>query len=103
MVGVSNAHDFDFEKHSNAQVIPFTIETLTPDQHYNEYILTSLRTKWGIELKNLQVHGEHYKNYFLDHITKKLKEETVQLCEGIYTLTQKGKLFADKIAADLFI
>ena len=28
----------------------------------------------GIELNQLQKHGEHYANFFLDHITKKLKE-----------------------------
>lgn len=87
----------------NESVVPFNIETLTPNQHYNEYILTSLRTIWGVELSKLETHGEQYKDFFLNHITKKLEEKTVQQHEGIYTLTQKGKLFADKIAADLFI
>lgn len=87
----------------NTGTIPSTVEILTPDQHYNEYILTSLRTCWGVELSKLKNLGEQYTKYFLDHVTQKLREETVQMHEDIYTLTQKGKLFADKIAADLFI
>ncbi len=87
----------------NESIIPFTKEELTADQHYNEYILTSLRTSWGVDLNKVKKHGNHYADFFLDHISNKIKEETVQQHKGIYTLTQKGKLFADKIAADLFI
>ncbi len=97
------ANNPEYIKNMNEEIISFTKEELTPDQHYNEYILTSLRTKWGIDLSKLQNHGERYINFFMDHIAQKLKEQMVQQSENVYTLTQKGKLFADKIAADLFI
>ena len=97
------ANNPQYIKSISEGVVPFTKEDLTPNQHYNEYILTSLRTCWGVELSKLNTYGELYTNYFLNHITKKIAEQTVQHHQGIYTLTQKGKLFADKIAADLFI
>ncbi len=87
----------------NENLVPSTIEILTPDQQYNEYILTSLRTCWGVEVSKLNKLGDRYTNYFHDHISQKLKEETVQERDSVYTLTQQGKLFADRIAADLFI
>lgn len=49
----------------NQSIIPFTKEELTPDQHYNEYILTSLRTSWGVDLNKLKKHGDHYTIFFL--------------------------------------
>ena len=85
------------------EMVPFTKEVLTSNQHYNEYILTSLRTCWGVELDKLNNYGEQYAHYFLDQIERKILEKTVCQHEGTYTLTQKGKLFADKIASDLFI
>ena len=97
------ANNPQYIKSISEGVVPFSKEDLTPNQHYNEYILTSLRTCWGVELSKLSAYGELYTNYFLNHITKKIAEQTVQHHQGIYTLTQKGKLFADKIAADLFI
>ncbi len=97
------ANNLLYIKSINESIIPFTKEELTADQHYNEYILISLRTSWGVDLNKVKKHGIHYADFFLDHISIKLKEETVQQHKGIYTLTQKGKLFADKIAADLFI
>jgi len=97
------ANNNQYIKSINERVVPFTIEMLSPNQHYNEYILTSLRTIWGVELSKLKMFGDQYKDFFLNHIAKKLEEQTVQQHEGVYTLTQKGKLFADKIAADLFI
>jgi len=89
----------------------YTEEMLTTNQRYNEYVLTSLRTMWGINLKHVeQVFGENY----LAHCLKEaniyiLKNQIVKnhspYTEGDEThlfLTDSGKLFADKIASDLF-
>lgn len=78
-------------------------EVLTPNQRYNEYVLTSLRTVWGTDLEHIKQFGE---NYF----TNCLKEAEVYINSGdiiqndsrLY-LTDKGKLLADKISSDLFV
>ncbi len=82
----------------------FEKETLTPAQHYNEYILTTLRTKWGSDLKYIET------KFGTDYVSNCLKEADTYLLSGdlkkennILFLTDKGKLIADKIASDLFV
>lgn len=82
----------------------FEKETLTTPQHYNEYILTTLRTMWGSDLKYME---ENFGNNYLLHC---LKEANTYFLSGdikkendTLFLTDKGKLIADKIASDLFV
>lgn len=84
--------------------VPIEVITLSPEDQVNEYILTSLRTKWGCDLSQLKT------KYGVDLLSKQehyLKKLTTQDLifedEGFLILTDKGKLFADKIASDLFI
>lgn len=82
-------------------IIPFTEEVLTNEDHYNEYILTRLRTKWGIHLNEIV----HYNPPHLIEIQKLLLNYTenglIYETGGIYRLSQKGKLLADEITLHL--
>jgi len=98
------ANNAKYIKGLNEKNIPFEVITLSREDQINEYILTSLRTKWGCDLsllKNkysidlLQVHGNYleklaYQSYLFEE-------------EGHLILTQSGKLLADKIASELFV
>ena len=84
--------------------IPFELENLSHVNHINEYLLTTLRTSWGCDLDYLSEH------FYFDLLIKRKKEiDQFQLLgliekkENILVLTRKGKLLADKIAADLFV
>ena len=78
-------------------------EVLTIDQMYNEYILTSLRTSWGCDIEHItNVFGKSYKSHFLKNIDEAIINKHVQPEGNVYTLTNKGKLFADGIASSLF-
>jgi len=80
--------------------IPFEKEILTPSQQVNEYIMTSLRTIEGLDLEKLSASV----NYQLKAVSKKfIDEEKMILKENKLTLTREGKLFADGIAAELFV
>ena len=82
----------------------FEKETLTTNQQFNEYIMTSLRTRWGCSLEHIQnVFGEKYINKLELNISPFIKKEWVILNSKTYFLTESGKLFADGIASDLFI
>jgi len=72
-------------------------ERLTDVQKLNEYIMTSLRTIEGLDLKKVgsSEFGARSQK-FID--TGKMIEEN-----GFLKLTREGKLFADGIAAELFI
>jgi oxygen-independent coproporphyrinogen-3 oxidase len=81
----------------------FEKETLTEKERFNEYMLISLRTMWGTELAYLKsnFNDELVKN-FLQQVERFIQDGTIILKGNFYTLTEKGKLLADRIAGDLF-
>ncbi len=85
-------------------LVPYEIMELTEEDRVNEYLLTSLRTKWGCDLELLR------SNYEVDllqmhevYLTKLLDQGMILIEDDFITLTNSGKLLADKIASDLFI
>lgn len=85
-------------------IIPSTVEMLSPADQTNEYLLTGLRTKWGVELQKLEKLSA---GAFALQASKELGRMTrkgwIREDSGILLLTQAGKLFADRIASELFI
>lgn len=80
------------------------IEELSKIDRFNEYIMTSLRTQWGTNLDKIA--SDFGKPYV--EITKKQMKSFVEngqltLENEVIKLTQTGKLFADGIAAELFV
>lgn len=79
-------------------------ELLTPNDRFNEYIMTSLRTMWGISIEKVALdfgydYVQHLKKEIEPYIEKK---EVVLQDNNSYVLTAKGKLMADHIASALF-
>ena len=84
--------------------IPGTEELLTAEQRYNEYIMTSLRTIWGCDPKQIaKRHGKKMLTYFNEKVIPFINNETVGTDGKKYFLTDKGKLLADNIAVELFV
>ena len=78
-------------------------ETLTATQQLNEYIMISLRTSLGINLKMIkQKFGDNFSQEVLSKTTILLQSNYINILNNHIQLTQKGKLFADSIAADFF-
>jgi oxygen-independent coproporphyrinogen-3 oxidase len=81
----------------------FEWEYLSETDRFNEFIMTGLRTKWGIDLDFIQ---ESFPDSFILQLKIELenpiKNSLLLLKNSNVVLTQKGKLFADKIASDLF-
>lgn len=84
--------------------LPFTEEATSPIDTANDYILTSLRTIWGLDLEYIQ------KSLGFDLTQIKRKETELLFNENLLLrennrllLTAKGKLLADSIAASLFL
>ena len=81
----------------------FEFENLTTTQNYNEYIMTSLRTIWGTNLKTIESdYGKNYLDYCKQEAQKHIASKHIEEKESKLFLTSKGKLLADKIASDLF-
>ena len=85
-------------------IIPAEHEILSIENRVNEYIMTSLRTMWGMDLNTIAIEfGQDYKKHLENNLQEFIEAEHISLNENIATLTNKGKLFADKIASELFI
>lgn len=78
----------------------FEQELLSPEQRYNEAILTALRTVWGLSPNDL---APAFRDYFLEKIPPFLQNGQIEQNGDRYRLTRTGKFFADGIAVDLFL
>ena len=88
----------------NKNELFFESEKLTPLQKYNEYVMVSLRTMWGCDLNIIgERFGEEPAAHFSRSAARYLISGEMIEKTGIYYLTDEGKLFADGIAADLFL
>ncbi|MDR0815606.1 MAG: radical SAM family heme chaperone HemW, partial [Bacteroidales bacterium] len=81
----------------------FEREELTPAEAYNDYVLTGLRTKWGVEIKHIREKwNQAFVNAFLQHASGYIQNGFMTENSGNYLLTRKGKFIADRVASDLF-
>lgn len=82
----------------------FEEELLTEQQRYNEFVMTGLRTKWGISLAVVnEKFGESYVNALLSDAASWLASGDLLRNGDLLVLSAKGKLLADRIASDLFV
>jgi oxygen-independent coproporphyrinogen-3 oxidase len=83
--------------------LPIEIETLTATDKYNEYIMTGLRTMWGVSLEKIETNfGKNYKNYLLLQSEKYINQHLLYIDDNKLLTTKKGKFLSDGIASDLF-
>ncbi len=83
--------------------LPCEAEILTQEDRYNEYIMTGLRTIWGVSLIRIeQEFGPDYLNYLKQQSQKFISDGLLIITDGILTPTLKGKFLTDGIASDLF-
>jgi len=82
----------------------FEREELSANDRFNEYMLTGLRTMWGVSAAYITSHFEQeFYFHFLNAVKPYLERGLVLETNGAYTLTRDGKLLADRIASELFI
>ncbi|MVN90367.1 radical SAM family heme chaperone HemW [Mucilaginibacter aquatilis] len=82
--------------------LPAELEELTAENRLNEYIMTSVRTMWGLDLDKLENIQNGTAHILLKEAQQFLNNGWLVQTNHILTLTQQGKLYADHIAAELF-
>jgi oxygen-independent coproporphyrinogen-3 oxidase len=83
--------------------LPSEIEILTITDRYNEYIMTGLRTIWGVSLSRIETEfGIEYLAYLNKQAQKFLIDDLLSIENNILKPTKKGKFLTDGIASDLF-
>ena len=84
--------------------LPIEIETLTKTDRYNEYIMTGLRTIWGVSFERIeQEFGKTYLDYLNQQAAKFIEDHLLLVDDNILRTTKKGKFLSDGIASDLFL
>ena len=87
-----------------AHELPIELETLSLTDRYNEYVMTALRTIWGVDLHRLEMEfGPRFKTYFLQQAEAHLEDHLLFIDGDIVRATRKGKFLSDGIASDLFL
>jgi len=78
-------------------------EKLSEVDKYNEYVMTRLRTMWGVSPDEVEEKfGLRYKNYLMEQADPYLKKDLMSLKNGNLHITAKGKFLGDGISSDLF-
>lgn len=99
---VSNNSQYIHALHEN--LLPLEVETLSLTDRYNEYVMTGLRTIWGVDLGRLETEfGPRFKTYFLQQAASHLEQHLLYIDGEIVRTTRKGKFLSDGIASDLFL
>lgn len=97
----NNAKYCQFLKEEKAY---FEKELLTESEKINEYILTNIRTKWGIHLSKLKTEFIRLNKTFPDNYVENLKKIGLARIEKEYLILNfEGKLIADEITLELMI
>ncbi len=99
---VSNLHQYISGIKKGEDIAEYEdIDTITA---YNEFIMTRLRTKWGINYEELVQKFPHDKilSQFQNIATKLIDKQMLEKQNEAITLTLQGKYLADRVIAELF-
>ena len=112
-----SAHSFNGKKRSwnisnnskyiksiEASILPSESEILSIENKFNEYIMTGLRTMWGVSLQIIETeYGPKIKDQLLENATKLLKSDFIVIEDQHLKVTTTGKFLSDGIASELFL
>jgi oxygen-independent coproporphyrinogen-3 oxidase len=84
--------------------LPNEVEMLSVNDRYNEYIMTGLRTIWGVDLNRIETEfGTATLTYLKKQAQKFLDDGLLSIDYHILKTTPKGKFLTDGMASDLFL
>lgn len=85
------------------QQLPIEIETLSQTDRYNEYVMTGLRTIWGLSLAKVENDfGVLYKDYLLEQSKVFINQHLLYIEADHLRVTKKGQFLSDGISSELF-
>lgn len=88
----------------NENKLTFEQELLRFEDRVNEYIMTSLRTMWGVSEQYIATtFGAEVVQHLQEATNDYLEKGLMRKENGFYILNHSGKFMADGIAADLFL
>lgn len=94
------------------RMLPMTLENLSKKDKFNEYVMTGLRTIWGISLSDIEKQfGLEYKEHILSESKKHILNGMLVIVNSDSSknstekllVSEKGKFLVDGLASDLFM
>ncbi len=83
--------------------LPIELETLTLIDQYNEYVMTGLRTIWGVSFTKVKNDfGTVFKDYLIEQSEVFINQHLLYIEDGYLRVTKKGQFLSDGIASQLF-
>lgn len=84
--------------------LPLTTENLSTKDRFNEYIMTGLRTEWGVDTNYISsAFGPTYAAYLEQQVAPHLELQHLFWDGDTLRIPQKARFLSDGIAADLFL
>ncbi len=84
--------------------VPFTVEVLTQKDKYNEYIMTSLRTMWGINIDMVEEKINKESRDYLNNLATRFVKYGMMTRKGNQLmLTDQGRMISDNIISELMM
>lgn len=84
-------------------VLPIETEDLTKIDRYNEYVMTGLRTMFGVSLNKVEADfGADFKDYILEQSQVFINQHLLYIEDAHVKATKKGQFLTDGISSELF-
>ena len=84
--------------------MPSEFENLSTHEVFNEYLMTGLRTSWGVSLQMInQTFGKRYSYYLEKQVENHLINQRLYWDGDALKVSKKAKFLTDGIASDLFL
>ena len=100
----NSRNNHEYIKITGEGKVPAVKETLTRENRFNEYVMTSLRTMWGCDPEKIKNEfGKERAETFLKQAMQFANEGLMVSQNEKFVLTKKGKYFADRIASEFFV
>jgi len=84
--------------------VPFEREELDRLTVFNEYVMTALRTMWGIDLRHVEsFYDKELHDYLVNMSEKYIRYGLMKREKNTLVLTDQGKMISDNIIAELIM
>ena len=96
------AHNQHYIKSLQQNELNFEVEILSLNDQFNEYLMTGLRTIWGVNLEKIETFGIEVKQHFLEKAKPYLEQNLMIQENENFKLTSEGRFLSDGIISELF-
>lgn len=97
------AHNHRYMQGIESEKPEFETEVLSSSEKINDYLLTGLRTIWGVSLNKVSRIEPNLPGGFRDTLEKLKSQQLLIQNDDIITIPEKARILSDRIAAELFV